>query len=334
MDHLSNDNIPWDLVTAGLQRDLTLNENERFQLWLSENPENREKYDQLLQTWNRDLADYAIYNTINEQAAWDDLKSRLEKKVQAIVVSGEFANRRPGIMRRWIAVAAILLIVSVGLFRYVNNHINRLVYETGHNEQQKISLRDGSSIIMHPETKIQVANQYNNGNRTIILVSGEAFFEVKHQEQVPFIVNLGDYSVKDIGTSFTIRKTKDSIRVIVNTGRVVFIRNSSQEARELAAGMVLSCVARATNPDISIDSTAFNQSLRFENTPLLEVVNLLQLAYGKRIVLGDAGLGQKRLTANLGGESFEHAIEIICGSLSLEYAEKNDVYLLRDKHIQ
>jgi transmembrane sensor len=139
-------------------------------------------------------------------------------------------------------------------------------------------------------------------------------------------------SVKDIGTSFTVEKTMDSIKVTVSEGKIAFIKKENGASREISAGGAIclytserhSGEIRATDP-----AASSSDPLQFENAPLSEVITALQKLSGKKILLSDTLMAQKRLTVRLGGESFDDALKIICASLNLESTGKNGEYILK-----
>lgn len=332
----SEHTIPWDLISSALQGNLSTEEEAQLELWISSNPENQEFFNRLKKIWNEELNDYTIYLEADETIAWDALRLKLEEqrneeKGNATVITGDFNKRRIKLIR-WTSVAAIF-VITVGAFIWYLTNSSGNVYQTGDNEQQTVSLPDGSSIKLYPATRIEIPKDYNKSARVVNFKSGEAFFEVKHDEQIPFIVNMGTTSVKDIGTSFLIQKRKDSIKVSVTSGEVAFTNNINNETRELSAGMSLKFQAGKRNsaPIILIDSVKVtNQSLlHFENTALSDVILKLQEVYNKKIVLMDTAIDQKRFTADLEGQSFEGAIDILCKSLNIKYFAENGVYYLK-----
>ncbi|HET9431696.1 MAG TPA: FecR domain-containing protein [Chitinophagaceae bacterium] len=270
----------------------------------------------------------------DEKNAWDALRLKLGKQPQVErkndVISGDFTKKTFSIAR-WTAVAAVSIIV-IGSFLWYLNSDNKNVYQTGFDEQRTVLLPDGSTIKLSADTRIEVSKKFNKSNRLMDLKTGEAYFEVKHDEQIPFIVNLGLTSVKDIGTSFLIQRQADSIKLNVINGKVAFINNSNNETRELSAGMSLRIQigTKTFNPVISTDSLTVQQSsLHFDKTALADVILSLEKTYNRKIVLVDSALAQKRFTANLDGQSFEGAIEILSKSLTIKYFEMDGVYYLK-----
>jgi transmembrane sensor len=193
---------------------------------------------------------------------------------------------------------------------------------------KQIALPDGTKVGMSGQTQIRVEPGYNGTDRKLVLLTGTARFDVVHVPDRPFVVDMGDVSVKDIGTSFTIERTADSIKVLVWEGKVAFARQGTGESREITGGKEESFyIAEHTFGEVGIRSN----SLRFDDQLLPTVAAALEKAWGRKIVLGDSMLAQRRLTVHLEGEGFDDAIKIICASLNLDYRVENGAYVLRSK---
>jgi transmembrane sensor len=78
----------------------------------------------------------------------------------------------------------------------------------------------------------------------------------------------------------------------------------------------------------AIDSS--NQ-LNFDNLPLSDVITVIQKVYNKRVELSNIQMGQKKFKANLYGLSFDRALQVICTTQNLTFAEKNGIYILKEK---
>ncbi|KYP16586.1 FecR domain-containing protein, partial [Flavihumibacter sp. CACIAM 22H1] len=71
-------------------------------------------------------------------------------------------------------------------------------------EKRTVLLPDGSKLVLNGNSSLSVAAQFGVRNRTVHL-SGEAFFEVEHNDQLPFLVETDQFTVKVHGTSFNVR---------------------------------------------------------------------------------------------------------------------------------
>jgi transmembrane sensor len=319
------DNLPWELIGSALQGKLAPEEELRFQQWLDQHPDNLAQYEKLQQMWKEGLGDYVYYREADESKAWEVVRQRIggDRIVQAIPAVPSMAGRR------WMAAASLVLVVVSGIWYFSRQHTPMLYATAG--EVKKMSLPDGSLLVIEPQTRIRVGSDYNKSDRTVILDSGKAEFAVAHKAGLSFIVDVDVASIKDIGTTFTVQKTKDSIQVTVSVGKIAFIQKATGESREVAAGNSLLFYLRE-NRFGEIQPTGRGAgSLRFRDAPLSGVITALQQVYGKKINLADSTIGQKRLTADLNGVTFADAVKIVCTSLNLEYIEESGDILLKSK---
>lgn len=339
MKSISENNIPWELIISGLQGELSPASEAELQSWLASDKGNQEIVDRLEKLWKEELNEYPAYESADVNKAWNSISAQLvhkkEDSGQGTIITGNFARKT--VNRWWMAAAAILIVATGVTIWLASTRSDEFInYRTAGNEEKKIELPDGSYVIMKPGTGLAISKDFNKTNRKVELQNGEAYFEVIHQPENPFIVTVGYCTVKDIGTGFLIRKATDSIFVSVTTGEVAFIRTENAEAHELSAGMSLSFYTKEGKfGNILSNSTTMKDSgeyLYFNNTPLSEVIMRMEQAYSKKIECSDSVIIQKRLTAHLEGQSFEKAMEIICRSLNLEYRDQGGIYQLSQKH--
>ena len=306
----------WELMLSALQGELSPEEQIQFDRWLAAAPANRECYEQLERTWREGLADYLKYSGANENVAWDALQRKLGAH-RAEVGSPAPSRRIPG-LGPWLAVAALVVLLAGAGWYFWGEKSPAVAYTTGGGETKDISLPDGTKMALDPATRMEVPAGYNRGDRRLRLVSGRASFDVAHIAARPFLVEADGVRVEDIGTQFTIERTVDSVRVNVSSGKVAFVLIQTGETRQLGAGESLSVYAGA-------------DSMRFNDTPLADILSTLERHSGQKIQLNDASFAGKRLTLNLNGETLENSLRIICASLNLEYTLKAGVYVLDKK---
>lgn len=336
MNNLSNNNVPWELITQSLTDTLTVEEEIQLQKWFSSDPANKEKYRHIQDLWKNGLEDYMAYKEADENKAWKALNVKLGRvdrdKSEIRTLKERFMNNKS--LRNLVAVAAVFLGLVVIGFWIVMSVRTPAVYETLANAEKKVVLKDGSSISLKPLTKIELARGFNKTNRTVIMIYGEAFFEVFHQKEKPFIVELGKTQVKDIGTSFTIRKGEKEISVAVISGKVEFIKLGTKETRALSAGNNITFnIQKESFGKIKTDKASgnFGAILNFDNTPLSDAIVSIQEVYGKKIILDDEGIVNKKITAHLHGMPFNTVMDVICKSLGLEYSVHDNTYILKER---
>ena len=116
---------------------------------------------------------------------------------------------------RWMVAAAILFaLVVTGALLYSGGSNSRnlppaapvaskeLVSKYG--SRSYMELPDGSKLWLNAGSKVQYAADFAGGKRELTL-SGEAYFDVKHDPAHPFIIHTGRLDVRVLGTTFNIK---------------------------------------------------------------------------------------------------------------------------------
>lgn len=193
----------------------------------------------------RALDSWLAEATANKMAYW-----RLEywwKQADRIAAVGDAVlpdpQRLSGRMavRAWapIAMAAsvALVLLTVALFairpslpsRPEPVQIAQQRVETRIGGHKIIPLNDGSHIELNTATVLRAA--VTPASRDVWLDRGEAYFEVKHSDKVPFRVYAGLRTVTVLGTKFSVRRDGEKVIVSVVEGRVrIDEANDGQEA--------------------------------------------------------------------------------------------------------
>lgn len=165
---------------------------------------------------NRDLFD--AFTTSARNSSSDRY---LEERASAILSRGiheekvSIAKRRRFVFDKLyarIAVAALALILLGTLFHLYNysqtvEEFNQVV-KTGKAERLHFVMADGTKVWLNSESAIHFNKGFGKTNRAIVL-SGEAYFDVESNKELPMTIDSRETSVKVIGTSFNIRAYDD-----------------------------------------------------------------------------------------------------------------------------
>ena len=104
------------------------------------------------------------------------------------------------------------------------------VYTTALAERKTIDLEDGSRVSLN--TKSRVSVDFDERSRTVRLERGEALFDVAHDADRPFVVQVNGAEVRAIGTAFNVRLRSRMVEVMVTEGEVHL---KAEEPRSSAA---------------------------------------------------------------------------------------------------
>lgn len=133
------------------------------------------------------------------------------RPVMDIEDEGQKKKRPFGRMGRWVAAASVIVLVAAGVLYYRNEGRHVLpraepvtILTAGRGARKFAKLPDGSRLWLNAGSRIVLAAGFHADKRELTL-EGEAFFEVEHDEQHPFVIHTGALDVRVLGTSLNVR---------------------------------------------------------------------------------------------------------------------------------
>jgi transmembrane sensor len=96
-------------------------------------------------------------------------------------------------------------------------------FDTRKGELRIIPLEDGSVVTLNTASRIQV--NYRKDQRNIVLLAGEAMFDVAKDPARPFNVQVSGSEVRAVGTSFTVRRMATGFAQVLVREGVVEVRS-------------------------------------------------------------------------------------------------------------
>ncbi len=196
----------------------------------------------LVEAWYKTYA-------VDEQELSDIEAARIRNAIRA-TIKLETPKRRI-ISMPMLRIAASVLIAASAAFlikQYLFNNPNYYTVQTGMRGMKKVVLPDNSTVWLNAETRVKVPEHFEGQFRTVILENGEAFFDVQHDSNHPFIVKVNQLNVQVYGTSFNIRSYKKmgNITVAVATGKVGVTRGAKTLAMLLPDDLLNYQIATGT----------------------------------------------------------------------------------------
>lgn len=329
------DNIPWDLIEGSFEGELTEQARLELDAWLSADAANKQRYEHLRNAWLERMKGYAYFEQTDKEAGWEELRLRMHASVvPPAMVKAWSARWRKSMGRGLLAAAAAAFLIFVIQY-WTGGMRTATVYENTTDSPRRIKFSDGTLAILQPGGRIRLAEEFNKTSRVVEMDSGSVAFDVMRNRNVPFEVHADNLTIRDIGTRFRIIQTNDSTFVEVIAGKVACIGRTTGESHIIGGGM---SITYGRTSGVFLPAVLSGNSgdgggnrLQFKETPLPEVIDILEKTTGKSIRLQDASLETLRLTANLDGETYEDAIKIICTSLNLSYTEANGGGILKKR---
>lgn len=188
-----------------------------------------------------ELSEWAHASELNRQTllglsqVWDEM-DRLRQLGDLFPISDRatephslnfFQGRKALVSGLAFATAIFFMVMVFEPLSYFSDpdSLIRLSYQTAIGEQSIVNLPDASQITLNTNSEVEVV--YNQYERQITLLHGEAHFDVTHDTDRPFFVNAGSKVVRAVGTAFNVEVyDQNRIEVVVDDGRVVVSRSS------------------------------------------------------------------------------------------------------------
>lgn len=325
---------------------------------------------------DRALVDYAnekfveIFNALAE-ADIDEQQMKLKNRLNllhesAIVQKKGFIKKRSGKILSLVLKlsAAAAVVISVGLFTidYYNTGNNKSIktFVAVYGERKNIQLPDGSDVTLNAGSKIEIDESFGVAYRDVYL-EGEAFFDVKQNTKVPFIVHTPAMDVKALGTAFnvkaymneeitetslikglveiTLKESNNRIMVLYPNQKIKWehpfakansnkspVKNGTLSIK----GSLMQNLVVTDNGDIK--ETAWRKNkLIFENESFRDIALLLERWYGAKIEFKDETIQDYRFTGIFEKEDLKTVLDFLKESRSFQYkiepGEPNEIIL-------
>ncbi|MCC6685082.1 MAG: FecR domain-containing protein [Bacteroidia bacterium] len=228
------------------------------------------------------------------------------------------------------ALAAVLVLgVGVMFMLYISQRTNKnlSVYESGNGVLHQ-KLADGTQVELQAHTKLELVG----GNKRKLRMSGEATFNVVHNESDPFMIEAGGIQIKDIGTVFTVKAISgsDSVRVHVSEGIVqMFSVSDTIELHQQQEGLYIRSAQRLINLSEKKMNEEAKRVFHFSNSTLKEAVEMINAAYPEKISLANSELEKCLITVDFNGQPIEVVVTILAETLGLSFDKIPSGYRLK-----
>jgi ferric-dicitrate binding protein FerR (iron transport regulator) len=296
----------------------------------------------------------------------------LERELDELPASGRVQEIKKSRLRKplpsWMRVAAIwigiLLLAGFYFFKSNSPKEDSLKKVTGIVNQvsvpfgtpEKKVLPDGTEAWLNAGSRIRYADNFIQKNRDVYL-DGEAYFSVKHDADHPFIVHVGNVTIRALGTKFNVHayQNESKIEATLISGKILVkidgkpdqdiilipnekltvineefsLPNKKNEPRK-EVGFQVQEVAPMPSVTELPEVAWLQDKLAFQNESFEELAKRMERRYDVHIVFKDSRLGNERLSGIFKNENIQKALNLLQMTTPFRYEFKQDsVYLKR-----
>ncbi|MBO9674301.1 MAG: FecR domain-containing protein [Sphingobacteriaceae bacterium] len=284
------------------------------------NPEEEKKVEE----WYATLQAKDVLVSVEQKAA---IGEQMLLKLKAAMYEKPKYNKVLKLQIFYKIAAAVLIMVTFGLTIWkisgqIKPAVNQITAITRATERKRITLSDGSVVLLGPSAKLSYPKVFASNSRQIELKEGEAFFDIAHQESRPFTVHTTTgVDIKVLGTSFKVKSYQASkqLEIAVVTGKVA-VSNKKGSLATLVKDDSLIYDKNNGNAAIHKIKTLAFIEFAFDGASLNQVIAKLQYVYSIKILLNDSNLGSLKTTASFNSrQSPEEILDIICSLHHLKF---------------
>jgi ferric-dicitrate binding protein FerR (iron transport regulator) len=214
---------------------------------------------------------------------------------------------------------------------------NTVMRSTLRSEYKYLLLPDSTQVWLNAASTLEFPKTFDKHKRQVFL-KGEAYFDVKHAEDIPFVIYTGNVSTEVLGTAFNIKAYPDleKITVSVNRGKVK-VNYENKQVAMLTKGQQVSIdrkVKKILEKTVKEDeSSPWQQGkLMYDDYSMADIVSDLQRIYDVNISITSPQVKQMRVSTSFKREyGVESALEILCTLTDTHLNIQNGTYTIDNK---
>lgn len=305
---------------------------------------NQEKM--LVDNWlSEDERNYAIFEKLQKiryngsfEHAYDS-KERIFNIIQNRV--SKYSYKRKTKMWQYISAASIALLIIIGglsLFSTIKSTDENISYvetKCEYGSKSKITLSDGSIVELNSGSVLRYPNSFSGKERVVVL-EGEAYFDVAKNKQQPFVVKTNSINVKVLGTHFNVKAYFDDNKIIttlleglvkvektdslLNEQSIILSPNQQYVFDRLSGSVNINEV------DASMYTTWRNGSYYFDTETFSDIVKKLERGFNIRIDIKSPRLQNELFSGVFDrGESIQQILDLFKKHRKFDYRQAGNV---------
>ena len=332
----------WELIAkkaAGEANDDELQELSRL---LEKFPEAMYSIETIGHYWNAQKDQIAIAE--REEA----LAKHLHRFQQEKAVVETINSNKRAVVRRLLAgsaVAAAITAISLGAWYFkINDRSAKRVSKTlaaSNGTINHLTLPDGSKVWLNAGSTLTYEEGFGKNKTREVTLSGEGFFEVRHDGLHPFVIHTPQVDIRDIGTRFNVKayptdKTTEAtllegaIEVTLKNGggSTVLSKPNEKVIVNNEAALSITKVAVPGTDTLMAETAWMKDMLVFRNETFGELAEKMERWYDVTITFDNRSIKQHRFTGIFSNETIEQALSELKQIYSFKYKDSSGTIVI------
>jgi ferric-dicitrate binding protein FerR (iron transport regulator) len=375
MDNAAIDRI-WELFSRKLSNEATEVELQELQVLLREQPNEAYSLEIMEDLWkapiqeNKQYSEYKFKQLIQRMQGMGIETSGFnqeEKHLISVNQENTYKIKRGFLIIKQLAISICLigiLIAGYFIFENENRKKDHLPVEksseiaTKNGSKTTITLPDGTKVWVNAGSKLTYENSYGNILREVTL-SGEAFFDVVHNAEKPFVIHTSKMDIRVLGTAFNVRCYPDekkmetslirgSIEVTlkdrqkekiylkpnekltltddeVSTSLIKNVKKAKNEIENMQPLVAISHLTYQPADSSVVETSWVDNKLVFRSETFEEVALKMEKWYGVTINIQNENLKQEHLTGSFESETVDQALTALQFTTNFRYTINKNI---------
>ena len=317
-----------ELIATYLSQGLESEKLSELENWLKASPENQKHFQQMREIW---------FSTIsaNEEERYnkEDAYSRFLSRTRQIPQK-EKTVKKLSLHKFFYGAAAVALLCLISFASYrtgteqVKKQFAEMVVEAPLGSKTRLYLPDGTLVWLNAGSTITYSQGFGVEERKLKL-SGEGYFEVTRNKQLPFEITTKELQLRVLGTKFNFRNYPEDEEVSVSLleGKVSlrnYLKNDALCYLEPDQKAILNkkndkLMVSASEARYTAEWT--NGFLFFDEELLPDIIKELERSYNVKIYIEDESLKTFRFYGNFvrKEQTIQEILEMLASTGKLEY---------------
>lgn len=243
-----------------------------------------------------------------------------------------------------VIVPLVMLVVFGKLYVQMSDELKAsqvvamLQEHTVSDECKTIALADGTQVRLNQSSVLLYPEKFVGKERKVFL-TGEAFFDIKHDGRHPFHVSTPYFDITDLGTSFSVSSYATDVEVsttlktgkielkIVGEDKVYSMKPNDRLVYNVKTKAV--DLRQVTDEDDGLNWR--NKQISLDDVTLAEAARIMGDVYGVKFVFRSSRHRNTKITVHFNrGESLKSAMAIVRNLVpGLEYELKKDKVIIK-----
>lgn len=326
-----------EIIAYYLEHDVSKRNRDRVLERIADTMDDKDVNESLSSLWAQ--SDSASMDEGEISAAYERLR----------ITNGEKKKSKYLKLFTWQRIAAVIiplvmLVVFGKLYVQMSDELKAsqvvamLQEHTVSDECKTIALADGTQVRLNQSSVLLYPEKFVGKERKVFL-TGEAFFDIKHDGRHPFHVSTPYFDITDLGTSFSVSSYATDVEVsttlktgkielkIVGEDKVYSMKPNDQLVYNVKTKAV--DLRQVTDEDDRLNWR--NKQISLDDVTLAEAARIMGDVYGVKFVFRSSRHRNTKITVHFNrGESLKKALAIV-GNLvpGLEYELMKDKVIIK-----